>query len=366
MKESIGIGIIGTGFARRVQIPSFIRCEGARIVSVASGRLENARRTADEFGIAHATDNWIETVQHADVDLVLITTPPNLHREMTLAAIDAGKHILCEKPMAMNVAEAHEMAEKAAAAAAEGRPMLALIDHELRFQPGRLMAYKMLRDGAIGKVRHAKATFQGPHRGDPDLAWNWWSDATVGGGSLGAIGSHIIDSFHWLLGTDVSSVFCQLQTHVRDRRDADGNVRAVTSDDASNLVLRFNDGHLTDNTIGTATISMTDGPEFKNIIEFFGTDGSMKIDHRGEIAVAKPGETDWTNIEVDLGTLLPGMPDTGFARAFVEIAPRIVNAIRNGESEIEHAATFADGLRVQRVLDAARESDATGRVFTIG
>lgn len=164
--------------------------------------------------------------------------------------------------------------------------MLALIDHELRFQPGRLLAYKMLRDGAIGKVRHAKATFQGPHRGDPNVPWNWWSDSLSGGGALGAIGSHIIDSFHWLLATDISSVSCQLQTHVRQRSDADGNIRAVTSDDASNLVLRFNDGQLTDNTTGVATVSMTDGPEFKNVIELFGTDGSMKIDHRGEVALA--------------------------------------------------------------------------------
>ena len=366
MKETVGIGIIGTGFARRVQIPAFMNCDGARVMSVASGSLENAQFTADEFGIGHLTADWRDTIAHPEVDLVCITTPPNLHREMTLAAIEAGKHILCEKPMAMNVAEAQEMTEKAAVAAAEGKPILALIDHELRFQPGRLLAYKMLRDGAIGKIRHARATFQAPHRGDPNIPWNWWSDATVGGGALGAIGSHIIDSFHWFLDADVANVFCQLQTHVRTRRDADGEMRAVTSDDTSNLMLRFADGTLTENTTAVATISMTDGPNYLNLLEFFGTEGSMRIDHLGELSIAKPGETAWTPIEVDLGTLLPGMPDTGFARGFVEIAPRLVNAIRNGQTVIEHAATFADGLRVQRVLDAARESDATGRLFSIG
>lgn len=360
MKKFVGIGIIGTGFAKRVQIPAFMRCEGARVMSVASASLENAQFTADEFGIGHLTDNWRDTILHPEVDLVCITTPPNLHREMALAAIEAGKHVLCEKPMAMNTTEAKEIAQTA-----QGKPILALIDHELRFQPGRLLAYNMLRDGAIGKVRHARATFQAPHRGDPEIPWNWWSDATVGGGALGAIGSHIIDSFHWFLDADVASVFCQLQTHVRDRRDPSGDMRAVTSDDAANLTFRFADGRLTENTTGIATISMTDGPEFKNMLEFFGTEGSLKIDHLGELSIAKPGDLSWTPVETNLGTLLPGMPDTGFARAFVEIAPRLVAAIQNGETTIEYAATFGDGVRVQRVLDAARESDATGRLFSL-
>jgi predicted dehydrogenase len=113
MKETVGIGIIGTGFARKVQIPAFLQCENARIVSVASGRGENAERTAGEFNIEHFTGNWRETVERKDVDLVCITTPPNLHLEMTLFALKHGKHILCEKPMAMNVREAVEMTEKA-------------------------------------------------------------------------------------------------------------------------------------------------------------------------------------------------------------------------------------------------------------
>src|SRR5688500_2229162 len=102
---TLGIGIIGTGFARRVQIPAFLACENARIVSVASGSLENARATAEEFDIQHFTDDWQQTVDRADVDLVCITTPPRLHYEMTVEAIDRRKHVLCEKPMAMNVAE---------------------------------------------------------------------------------------------------------------------------------------------------------------------------------------------------------------------------------------------------------------------
>ena len=361
MKESVGIGIIGTGFARNVQIPAFLSCDGTRIVSIASGSIENARAAADEFGVEHYTDNWRDTVRHKDVDLVCITTPPVLHREMTLFALEHEKHILCEKPMAMNVAEAREMAE-----AAKSVNVLALIDHELRFQHGRQTAYAMLRLGEIGKVRHAKYHFQAPHRGKTDLPWNWWSDIGQGGGALGAINSHIIDSFNWFLGSEISSVFCQLQTIVKERRDSSGTMRSVTSDDEANMLLRFADSDMTIDATGLVSVSMTEGPNYKNRIEFYGTDGSMRIDHRGELFVAKAGESDWTEIDVELGESIPGVPDTGFARAFMAFAPRIVDAIRNGENFIENAATFEDGVRVQHVLDAARESEATRRVVTVG
>jgi hypothetical protein len=97
MKEKVGIGIIGTGFARKVQIPAFLECSGARVVSVASGQLKNAEETAREFKVGHFTDNWRETVEREDVDLICITTPPDTHFEMTLRAIELGKHRFVRK-----------------------------------------------------------------------------------------------------------------------------------------------------------------------------------------------------------------------------------------------------------------------------
>jgi len=355
MGNKVGIGIIGTGFARRVQIPAFRNCENAEIVSVASGSLENAEATAKEFGVEHFTADWRETVSHADVDLVCITTPPKLHREMTLFAIEQGKHILCEKPMAMNVSEAEEMT-----AAANKAGVLALIDHELRFQPGRLAAKEKLRRGAIGKVRHVKTIFQAPHRGDPELKWNWWSDSNSGGGALGAINSHIIDSMHWFLGSPISSVTCQLHTNVKQRRDDNGILRDVTTDDEANMLLRFGDGEITDDATGLVSVSMTEGPKYAHRMEFYGRDGVIRVEHDGSSFLAKRGDEDWNRIEADLGQLIPGVLDTGFARAFWFFAPVIVTAIANGETKIENAATFADGLQVQKVLDAARDSDKNG------
>jgi predicted dehydrogenase len=359
MKETVGVGIIGTGFARKVQIPAFKAADGAGIVSIASGRLENAEAAAKELGAGHFTADWRETASHPDVDLVCITTPPRLHREMTLFAIDHGKHVLAEKPMAMNTAEAEEMAS-----AAGKVDKLTLIDHELRFLPGRQKAYAMMRDGAIGKVRHAKYSFRAPHRGDPALLWNWWSDADEGGGALGAINSHIVDSFNWFLGTGISSVFCQLQTHIQ-RRPFGDTLREVTTDDEANMLLRFADGELTDDATGLVSVSMVEQPEYLNRIEFFGTEGALRIDHRGDVYIGKNGETEWTAVDVDFAPGVQGVPESGFPSGFMAFAAAIVEAIKAASTYIEHAATFEDGVRVQRILDAARASNKSGRVVLL-
>ena len=361
MKDVIRIGIIGTGFARKVQIPAFKSCENAEITSIASGSLENAKTTAEEFGIAHFTEDWRETIARDDVDLVCITTPPKLHHEMTMLAIEHGKHILCEKPMAMNAEEARDMT-----AAAKNAGVLALIDHELRFQPGRMRAYEMLREGAIGKVRHAKCHFQAPHRGDPNIPWNWWSDIEQGGGALGAIVSHVVDSFHWFLDSQISSVFCQLQSQIKKRPASGGEMREVTSDDEALMILRFGDGGLVEDATGLVSVSMTEYPTYKHRVEFYGTEGSLAVEARGELCIAKPvPDTEWQQVGVDFGDAIPGVPDTGFSSGFTEFAPKFIDVIQKGGNEVKHAATFADGLAVQIVLDAARESDTSGRTIRI-
>lgn len=359
MNGRVGIGVIGTGFARKVQIPAFAACDGVELVSVASGRVDNARSVAEAFGFEHFTADWRATVEHKDVDLVCITTPPDLHCEMAVAALDSGKHVLCEKPMALNTAEAEKMV-----AAANGKGLLALIDFELRFQPGRQTAREMIRRGDIGTVRHAKWNFRAPHRGDPSIPWNWWSDIKKGGGALGAINSHIIDSFNWFLDTAIVGVFCQLQTHVKHRL-LEGSLREVTTDDEANMLLRFADGAFTEDATGMVSVSMVEQPDYLSRIELFGTKGAIRIDHRGELFTAKNEVAGWTPIGVDIGSSIPGAQDTGFARAFNLFAPKIIEAVRDGRTHVENAATFEDGIRVQRVLDAARESNAAGRAIIL-
>lgn len=361
MNDPIGIGIIGTGFSRLTQIPAFQNCPGAKVVSVASADPANAARTAADFGIGHHTADWRETVDRNDVDLVCITTPPDLHHEMSMYSIKRGKHVLCEKPMAMIAAEALEMTE-----AAEEAGLMAVIDHELRFLNGRRKAFELLRAGEIGKVIHAKTTFRNASRGNPDLRWNWWSDARRGGGALGAIGSHVIDGFHWLLGAEITEMFCLLKTNVTERRDAEGKIRQVTSDDESNLIFRFADSELTRNASGTSSSSMVEIGEYDFWMELFGTDGSMIIGESGQLKIAKAGEHKWTSLEVDLGDPPPDTKVGGWSRGFMAFAREIVEALQEGRSEVADAASFRDGWKTQKVLDAARESDASGSMVRVG
>src|SRR6267142_1689125 len=239
--KTIRIGIVGAGFARTTQIPGFKNCDGARIVAISSAHREHAEEVAREFDIRSVEDDWRALVARDDIDLVSIVTPVVTHCEMTLAALERGKAVLCEKPMAMDAEEALRMTNKARDAG-----LLALIDHELRFLPGRLKLRELLRRGDIGKVRHAKLTFGSDSRADPNRPWNWWSDKKQGGGALGAIGSHVVDGFRWLLDAEALAVSANLATHIRERKDESGTVREVTTDDEANLLLRFADGDLTE------------------------------------------------------------------------------------------------------------------------
>lgn len=355
----VKIGFIGTGFSRRVQMPAF-QMAGAEIVSVASASLANAESAAHEFRARHFTDDWRQTVGHPDVDLVCVSTPPVQHCEQVVHAVRLGKHILCEKPMAMNVAEAEMMCRVAAES-----DILALVDHELRFQNGRRIARAMLESGEIGKVRHVKSLFRNAMRGDESVPWNWWSDSGAGGGTLGAIGSHAIDSLFWFLGAEIASLSCQLQTHVTERTDARGDLREVTTDDEALLTFRFGDSAICERATGTMSLSMIEYPDYENTIEFVGNKGSLKVLYRGEVLLARAGEDSWTNVDVAIGESVPGIFDSGFPNGFVAFAAEIVAAVRSGSRNIEHAASFADGLRVQRIIDAARESDRTGSVIRI-
>jgi predicted dehydrogenase len=355
-KQTINIGIIGTGFARSTQIPGFRACAGARIVAIASGRRENAELVARDFGLEFATGDWREVIGRGDVDLVSIVTPPSTHREMTLAAIDAGKAVLCEKPTAMNAEEAVAMQRRA-----EDAGVLALIDHELRFLPARRLMREMIRAGEIGRVQHVKYYFRAESRISPARPWNWWSDVTQGGGVLGALGSHAVDSVRWMLQTEISHVYCQLATHIKERTEEEtGRMRPVTSDDEANLVLRLRDGEFTEGATGTISMSVVEQGRPLHYMEVFGSEGALIVD-ANNILRARNGEGDWSQVAAPVGELAEGMSDSEWSRGFTLFARAIIDALREGRSTVDEAATFTDGYRNQLVLDAARRSHDSGR-----
>jgi predicted dehydrogenase len=352
----IGVGIIGAGFARSTQAPAFAASAGARLVAIASGHRENAEAVAREFGIPFVGADWHEVVAHPEVDLVCITTPPVFHREMTLAAIAAGKAVLCEKPLAMSADETDEMRR-----AAREADVLALVDHELRFVPARRKARELIAANELGPVRHVKTLFRTDSRA-AGREWSWWSDAEAGGGVLGAIGSHAIDALSWLTGAQVSEVFCRLATHVAERDDErTGKARRVTSDDEANLLLRLAGSDAVSETATAAvSLSMVEAGESVHRVEVFGERGAVKIEGahlwRTDIGAGR-----WEEIEVEESPLAAGMRDGEWARGFTVFSQKIIDALSEGRTSVEGAATFDDGHRTQLVLDAARRSHADGR-----
>ena len=361
-ERTVGVGIIGTGFARTTQLPAWAACGGARLVAVASGRRENAERAAREFAIPFVASDWREVVARPDVDLVSIVTPPVTHAEMASGALGAGKAVLCEKPMAMDAGETGRMCEAARAAG-----VLALIDHELRFLPARRRMRDLIQGGELGRVRHAKFLFRGDSRAAADRPWSWWSDERAGGGALGAIGSHAVDALHWLLGTRVSHVSASLAAHVAERRDPEsGEPRRVTADDEASLLVNFEDGGAAERATGVVNVSLTEAGAPEHAVEVFGTEGSVRIDGAGRLWRARVGEGAWQRVEAEEAPLAEGLRDNEWSRGFTVFAREIVAALREGRTTVEGAATFDDGHRTQTVLDAARAAHASGCRVAVG
>jgi predicted dehydrogenase len=328
--DKLRLGFIGTGFSRLIQIPAFQMFPEIEVVSVASGSLENAKKTARDFNIPHFTADWRETIIRDDIDLISIVTPPYLHAEMTLAALEAGKHVLCEKPTAMNAAEALSMLEKA-----KEKNLLALIDHELRFLNGRRKAFDMIRNGELGTITHMKVWFRNASRGLESVKWNWWADITKGGGALGAIASHGIDSLRWFSGAEVTDVFCLLKTNFKERLDeASGTKRAVTSDDETNMILKIADGEFTRDASAILSVSVTESGKYGHRMEIYGDKGGVMIEDGGEMKFARITDSDWQDIEVDLGEVPPGSKVGGWSRGFLNFAREITDALLEGRTEV--------------------------------
>jgi predicted dehydrogenase len=354
--DAIRTAVFGNGFARTVILPCLRHVPGVRVVGIASPNLERARVTAAAFGIEHCAADHREILEQARPDLVFVATPPLRHLEMTVDALAAGCHCVCEKPMARDASETARMV--AAAAARSGR--VTVINHELRFLPARAELRRLVEEDAFGRLFRAEYVLHSSFR--RDAAWTWWSDRDAGGGALGAIGSHAVDALRLLLG-EVAEVHGHLETFVPERDDpTTGRRRAVTSDDCAAAWLRFTSGAL-----ATVDISMVEG-ERRHSLSLAGTRGTASVAEQGPLRVGQGGALP---AEIPCEDNLPpspalGIPDTDWARAFLRMARLLAERILCGETTLPGAATFEDGHRTQLVLDAIRRSSEAARWTTVG
>ncbi len=262
--------------------------------------------------------------------------------------------------MAMNAGETARMCEAARASGA-----LALIDHELRLLPARRRMRELIQGGELGRVRHAKFLFRGDSRAAAEKPWSWWSDERAGGGALGAIGSHAVDTLHWLLGARVSHVSASLSTHFTEKPDADGRPRRVTTDDEATLLLHFADGDATEKATAVVALSAVEAGRPGHRVEVFGTEGALSTSGSGELLRARVGGGEWRPVQTEEAPLAEGMLDNEWSRGFTVFAREIISALREGRAAVDDAATFDDGHRIQLVLDAARAAHESGCRVTV-
>lgn len=339
------IGIVGTGWGARVQVPRF-RDAGLDVVALAGFHRNKTRDLADELGVS-AFDDWRDLIR-SDVDLVSIVTPPSEHREMAIAALEAGKHVLCEKPTAMNAGEARELVE----AARRHPDRIALIDHELRFLPSWREA--RARIGEIGTVRYAEVRYASPSRGDRSRAWNWWSDASRGGGIWGAVGSHFVDALRYF-GMEIEAVQALLRTTI-DRRPFGDGTREVTSDDFASVDLRLQGG-----AVAVMTFSaVASGPDETSMMTIYGESGAMRF--IGEEVLRSHDGSPFRRMAGEPMSKSPGnSPGGAFGTGTLHLGRALRAALDEGDmNALAPAATFEDGLAQQAVLDAARKSSSAG------
>jgi predicted dehydrogenase len=345
------IGIIGVGFGAQVHAPGF-RSEGWEVVAISSRNREKAQKAAAEVGIPDAYGDAMELIGRKDLDAVSIITPPNAHAELSLAALSAGKHVLCEKPFAMDAKQAQAMID-----AARKAKRTAMIAHEFRHTPQRAYIKQLLGEGYVGTFRLCTIElFLDRYVTAQPRPFTWLARKADGGGLLGALGSHYIDGLRDWFG-EVASVSGRLETLRPDVADGAKIVKS-DSDDTFSFTLTFRNGGM-----ATMIASFATTPARGAKIAVMGDRGTLIAEQSGP----NPMEDGVVVASRDGSPLqpLPTPPKyTPFKderdhrlMAFRLLVRDFTRGIDEGSSP---APNFVDGLRCQEVLDAVRVSSASG------
>ena len=347
------VGIIGASFAKAAYLPAFAHVPGADVVAIASARQESAEAAAKAFNVPNAYGDWEKMIASHAFDLVCIATPTSTHAAMTIAALNAGAHVLCEKPTAMDAVEAKAMLDRA-----EALGRVHMIDHELRFNPNRRKLRALIADGAIGAVRHVNISNIGNAWGDlrSRSAGDWLSLESQGGGRLGANGSHQVDLLRWWLG-EAAAVSGELRTLVPRRLDkTTGAPWTADADDAASFTLEMKSGAVVDVFMSAAARHGVD-----NSTQIFGSEGTIVLSNSDEKLMAgKAGGPLEDVSEPDPNASLPGVNAGIWNVSVVALMRELAAAIRE-RRKLREGATFHDGWRNQLVLDCIRKSSRERR-----
>jgi predicted dehydrogenase len=342
--------VVGTGFGCRIQIPA-LRGAGFEVVGLVGADATRTAERAAANGVARAFTDLGEAIAATASDLVAISTPPHTHAPLTIAALESGCHVLCEKPFARDVGEARAML-----AAAQKAGKVHAIGNEFRFVPQRATAARAIAEGLIGAPRAAIfAQFMGFVAGFEHDFPDWWFDPAEGGGWLGASGSHVVDFIRQLLGEfdSVSASLC--------------NVALTRGKVDDSFAVRF---RLRNDLEGTMQQSSGSFGPLVEMVRVAGSEGSIWVDHEGAHFADRTSERLLT---VPADFQLPVPPSLGDdprqqrmdwqAMASVEIAPytelcKSIRAAILDEPALSPVplASFADGVANMQVMDAIRES----------
>ena len=346
------VAVIGTGFGASVHIPALKFLDETEVVAVVSRREERAKAVAARHNIPVASTDWRDVITDPDVDAVVIATPPYLHHPMVIAALENEKHVLCEKPMARNLAETRDMVKLA-----ENANVVAMINHEFRYMPIRARVKELIEEGYIGEP-HAVSmvVFRGSLSDPNERPFNWLMEQDKAGGMLGASGSHQIDTLRWWMG-DIHGVCGSVATMVKQRRlpDSTGMAR-VDADDNFAFLLKFASG-----AIGSVHFSATAPVDAGEEITISGSEGMIIVHGEDQLYGAKKRDIGLRDLQVP-DRLVPKLPDFGhhLTRPTVMLIKDWVKAIRSQEPA-SFAPSFQDGAKVQEVIDGVLRSGIQGR-----
>ncbi len=388
-QERLRIAMVGHGFMGAAHsqawrtAPRFfdlgVEPEMAVIVGRDPERTESARA---QYGWQAASTDWRAVVAHPDIDVVDIVSPGSSHVEIAIAALEAGKHVLCEKPLANTVEQAEAMT--AAAAAARSHGVRAMVGFSYRRVPAIAFARQLVQDGRIGTVRQVRALYLQDWLADEDGPMTWRLDKEqAGSGALGDIGAHAIDLVEHVTGASLATVSGTLETFVTERPlmaegvglsgTASSERGQVTVDDAAFFTARLGGG-AADGAIGTfeATRYAT-GRKNGLTLEISGSEGAIQFDleSMNELRLyessAPAGEQGFRRILVTepehpyMAAWWPTGHLIGYEHTFSHQVKDFVEAIVSGT---DPSPSFEDGLHVQRVLDAVERSAADGSSWT--